>query len=82
MSVEPEYLTTAEVGKRLKWSARTMRAKIAAGVFVAGKHFFQPPGCQLRWKWTAIVAWLEGTHESVVDSEPVRLARSGGRELV
>jgi hypothetical protein len=55
-----EFLTTAQVAARLQWSVRTLRAKVAAGVFVESMHFFQRPGCRPRWKWSAVVAWLEG----------------------
>jgi hypothetical protein len=84
--MQPEgYLTTAEVCRRLKWSARTIRDKIAAAVFREGVHFFQPPRCHRLWKWPAIVAWLEGKEQAVidrVDGEQVRLARAGGRKLL
>jgi len=83
VSPQPEYITTAEVARRLKWSARTMRAKIAGGVFREGQHFFQPAGCQPRWKWEAVVAWLEGKERPVIDDEePIRLARGGGKALL
>jgi hypothetical protein len=82
-AVEPsEYLTTGEVGRRLRWSRRTMRAKIASGFFVEGREFFQPAGCQPRWKWSAVVARLEGRHPAVVDGDTVKLARGGGRQLL
>jgi excisionase family DNA binding protein len=58
--IEPEFLTTAEVAARLRWSVRTIRAKIAAGVLRRDEHYFQPTGCQYRWKWSAVVAWVEG----------------------
>jgi hypothetical protein len=79
---EPGYLTTAEFGRRLRWSARTIHDKIATAVFREGIHFFQPPGCHRLWKWSAIVEWLEGLHADVVDTQPFRLARSGGRRLL
>jgi excisionase family DNA binding protein len=64
--VEAEYLTTSEVASRLRWSKRTVRAKIRAGVFRRGEHFFQPPGCQCRWKWSVISKWLEGERSSAL----------------
>jgi hypothetical protein len=82
MNLTEEYLTTGELTQRLRWAPRTIRAKIAAGVFREGMHFFQPPGCQRRWKWSAVVAWLEGQHSTVVDAEEAPLARGGGRELL
>jgi hypothetical protein len=86
VNTQPDgYLTTAEVGRRLKWSPRTIREKIAGGIFREGVHFFQQPSCHRLWKWSAVVAWLEGKERVVIDragSEQVRLARAGGRELL
>jgi hypothetical protein len=59
-ALEPEYITTAEVAQRLRWSRRTLRAKIQAGLFRPDEHFFQRPGCQPRWKWSMVAEWLEG----------------------
>jgi hypothetical protein len=63
------YLTTSEVARCLRWSKRTLRAKVRAGVFRQGVHFFRRPGCQVLWKWAAIVRWLEAdpTYTPVVD---------------
>jgi len=58
--VEPQYLRTAEVAARLRWSKRTVREKVRIGVFRRGEHFFEPGGCQPRWKWSAVAAWMEG----------------------
>ena len=57
--VPPAYLTTAEAAAYLRWSKRTIREKVRTGVFRRGQHYFQPPGCQMRWKTDAIVRWLE-----------------------
>jgi hypothetical protein len=83
-----EYLTTPAVAKKLAWSARTMRSKIASGFFMAGREFVQPDGCQPRWVWSAVVARMEGRHAGARDAEggrevqELRLARAGGRGLV
>jgi hypothetical protein len=55
-----QYLTTAEAAEFLRYSQKTLRNKIAAGVFREGVHFVQKPGCQKRWKKGSLVAWLEG----------------------
>ena len=54
-----EYLTTAEAAVLLRYSQKTLRNKIAAGVFREGIHFVQKEGCQKRWKRSVLVAWLE-----------------------
>jgi excisionase family DNA binding protein len=73
--VEPQYLRTAEVAARLRWSKRTVREKVRAGVFRLNEHFFQPPGCQMRWKWSAVAAWLEGERTGMMVIDDVRLCR-------
>jgi hypothetical protein len=54
-----EYLTIEELSKRLKLGAKTIRNKMASGIFQKGVHYFSPPGLRPRFKWSAIVAWLE-----------------------
>jgi excisionase family DNA binding protein len=74
--IEPEYLTTREVAERLRWSVRTVRSKIGAGILRKGEHFFEPEGSQRRWKWSAVSRWLEGgRNDGVV--EWLRLFSSG-----
>jgi hypothetical protein len=42
---------------------------MAAGIFRRGIHFFSPPGLGPRFKWSAVVAWLEQNQETVKESE-------------
>jgi len=39
-----EYLTIAEVAARLKVKPKTVKNKMAAGIFQRGVHYFSPPG--------------------------------------
>jgi hypothetical protein len=54
-----EYLSIAELSDRLKLEPKTIRNKMASGVFRKGIHYFSPQGLRPRFKWSAIVAWLE-----------------------
>ena len=54
-----EYLTIAEVAARLKIKPKTVKNKMASGTFRRGVHFFSQPGLGPRFKWSAVVAWLE-----------------------
>jgi hypothetical protein len=63
-----EYLTIAEVAARLKIKPKTIKNKMAAGIFRKGVHFFSPPGLGPRFKWSAVVAWLEQSLEPVTES--------------
>lgn len=67
--MEQEYLTVAEVAQRLKWSPKTVKNKMAAGTFQRGVHYFSPPGIRPRFKWSAVVAWLEGQTAAAVDDQ-------------
>ena len=58
-----EYLTIDELGKRLKLEAKTIKNKMANGTFRKGVHFFSPKGIGPRFKWSAVVAWLERKEE-------------------
>lgn len=60
-----EYLSIEELGEQLDLSPKTIRNKMAQGIFRKGVHYFSPEGIGPRFKWSAIVAWLEG-----VDPQP------------
>jgi len=71
-----EYLTIAEVAARLKIKPKTIKNKMAAGTFKLGIHYFRPPGMCSRFKWSAVVAWLEQSVEPANDSEAIPMPRS------
>ena len=77
-----EYLTTAEVARRLHVSVKTLRNKVAAGVFREGSHFFRRPGFAPRWRWDRVVEWLETPTPESPDAGILPLAEPGGRRLV
>ena len=54
-----EYLTIAELADRLKLKPKSVKNKMAAGIFKRGVHYFSPAGIGPRFKWSAVVAWLE-----------------------
>ena len=68
------YLTDAELAFRLRWSPKTLESKVRAGVFVEGVHYFRRPGMRRRWKWTAVVQWLEGPKDQPADDGKIPLA--------
>jgi hypothetical protein len=55
-----EYLTITEVASRLRLSPKTVRTKMTSGVFQKGVHYFRRRGLGPRFKWSAVVKWLEG----------------------
>ncbi len=54
-----EYLTIPQVAERLGVKPKTIRNKIALGVFSEGVHYFRPAGLGTRFKWSAVAAWIE-----------------------
>ena len=57
--VTEEYLTIKEVAARLKLAPKTVRNKIAAGIFREGVHYVRPQGSRPRFIWSAVVIWME-----------------------
>ena len=51
-----EYLTIEELSARLKIKPKTVKNKMASGIFQKGIHYFSPKGLRPRFKWSAIVA--------------------------
>jgi hypothetical protein len=52
--VMEEYLTIAEVSERLKVKPKTIKNKMAAGIFKRGVHYFSSLGFGPRFKWSAV----------------------------
>jgi hypothetical protein len=59
-----EYLTIAELSARLKIKPKTIKNKMAAHIFRRGIHYFSPVGLGPRFKWSAVIKWLEQDEES------------------
>jgi hypothetical protein len=71
-----EYLTISEVAGRLKLSSKSVKNKMAAGIFRKGVHFFSPVGLGPRFKWSAVVAWLEQNEQPAIDrADSIPMAR-------
>ena len=58
-----EYLSIKELSSRLDLKPKTVRNKMANGTFTRGVHYFSPKGLRPRFKWSAIVQWLEEKEE-------------------
>jgi hypothetical protein len=70
-----EYLTIAEVAERLKLTPKTVRNKMASGVFTEGVHYFRPKGLGTRFKWSTIVAWIERKESATPEDGSIPMAR-------
>lgn len=63
ISSDEEYLTITELAARLKVKPKTIKNKMVSGIFRRGVHYVSPRGLRPRFKWSAIVAWLEGIED-------------------
>ena len=54
-----EYISVKVLSTRLELSPKTIRNRMASGVFIKGVHYFSPNGMGPRFKWSAIVALME-----------------------
>ena len=73
-----EYLTIAEVAERLKIKPKTIKNKMATGIFKRGVHYFSPAGLGPRFKWSAVVAWLEQSEQAATGSNSVSIPMARG----
>jgi hypothetical protein len=62
-----EYLTIPEVAARLKIKPKTIKNKMGTGIFRKGVHYFSPVGLGPRFKWSAVIAWLEQSEEPQIE---------------
>ena len=75
VAMAEEYLTIGEVAGRLKVKPKTVRNKMASGVFRQGVHYVRPKGLGTRFKWGAVVAWLEQEETGMPEEESIPMAR-------
>ena len=75
MNHNEEYLTITEVAARLKVTPKTVRNKMAAGVFRKGVHYIRPKGFGTRFKWGAVVALLEQSETGTPEENSIPMAR-------
>ena len=64
-----EYLTIPELAARLKVKPKTVKNKMTSGIFKKGLHYFSPPGLGPRFKWSAVVSWLEEAQQGKTDDD-------------
>jgi hypothetical protein len=76
-----EYLTIEELAQRLSWEPKTVKNKMESGIFKKGVHYFSPKGIGPRFKWSAIVAWLEEKHPPAANLTPDAVPMARGYVL-
>lgn len=82
MNQGEEYLTIGELAERLKLSRKSVQNKMAAGIFRKGVHYFSPRGLGPRFKWSAVVNWLEqGEAQASTDQDNDSIPMARGYRL-
>jgi hypothetical protein len=76
-----EYLTIKELSARLKLKPKTVKNKMVSGIFRKGIHYFSPPGLGPRFKWSAVVVWLEQSLEPVTERDDDSIPMARGYQL-
>ncbi len=76
-----EYLTITELSARLKIKPKTIKNKMAAGIFRKGIHYFSPVGLGPRFRWDAIIRWMEETEEPTMESDNDSIPMARGYRL-
>jgi len=79
--IPEEYITIDELGTRLRLSPKSIRNKMASGVFIKGVHYFSPDGMGPRFKWNAIVAWMEAGEQEQPSNGEDRIPMARGYHL-
>lgn len=60
-----EWLTIAELGRKLGYAPRTVRKKMRDGTWRQGEHWFKRAGCRPLFWWPAIATWLRGADDPI-----------------
>jgi len=76
-----EYISIKELASRLGLEPKTIKNKMALGIFKKGIHYFSPKGLRPRFKWSAIVAWLEQGDEASDSNERDAIPMARGYNL-
>jgi len=67
-----QFLTLTETAELLRWSPRTLQARIAKGVFKRGVHYFKRRGeLHLLFDREAMVAWIKDGSGELDDGVPM-----------
>jgi len=76
-----EYLTITELAASLSLSPKTVKNKMAKGTFIKGVHYYSPNGMGPRFKWSAVVSWLEQSEKPPPSNEADQIPMARGYNL-
>ncbi len=67
-----EYLTVAELSKRIKFSRQTIYNMISARKFIKGVHYVKPSRKKVLFTWSKTRTWLEDRDTGVDQHDEAR----------
>lgn len=71
-----DLITVQELARRLGWSEKTVRNKMAGNPFVRGVHYDSPPGMPTMFRWSAVLRLYSFRDAPPKDEEiPIPMAR-------
>ncbi len=70
-SLRAEYRTIREAAGLLRVTPKRVRNMMAAGLFVAGYHYFRRRGLAPRFRLDRLVEWLEAPGDASEDMIPM-----------
>jgi hypothetical protein len=73
-----DYITVEELARRLNYTVKTVRNKVAEGVFKKGVHYSTAPGLPMMFKWSAIIALYQWDQAVECSTDSPSEAKSGG----
>ncbi|MGA2109259.1 MAG: hypothetical protein ABSH25_16630 [Syntrophorhabdales bacterium] len=64
-----EYVTVADLSKRIHYSPKSIYNMISAGKFVRGVHYLKPTPKKVLFIWPVLKAWLARNEEEAGNSK-------------
>ena len=76
-----EYLSADQLAEVTPWSISAIEKMVSRGVLRRDVHYFQPFGrrTQLVFKWSAVVALIEGVHSKSDDTDSEHVVEGRGK---
>ena len=75
--VTDEYMTIEEAASYLRREPKTIRNKMAAGVFQEGFHFFRPPGSDPLFLRSRLDEWVQRGQSGAPEVIPMARTERG-----
>jgi hypothetical protein len=64
-----EFITVAELAEALGLKPKTVRNRMYDGTWRRGEHWFARPGIGPRFRWAAVLAWIQSPEKLPVQGD-------------